>query len=184
MAKLLSALLCCVVITTCGALAQDGADPAKTTEPSPSLLPVLQIVQFTSQGPVCFGPLGNGPCVNVHQYALANPNVPLKNFRSPDSGGWLDRNPRTVWGVATNGPICAGPQGAGHCLLVQQQMVVLGMAPNSGAVKAPAAPTPGSAQVPALAFPPMTAPAYPQVSDNRLVEERPWGFCPPPCLRR
>jgi hypothetical protein len=95
---------------------------------------------------------------------------------------------QVIWMDQANGPICAGPIGAGPCAAVWQWMAaaVLSRQPQqSRQSQQPQQPqpTPSVFKNPGQAWGGSNS-VFNNPAPYRpgLVEERPWGFCPPPCV--
>jgi hypothetical protein len=93
-----------------------------------------------------------------------------------------------IWTDQTNGPICAGPLGAGPCTAVWQWMASHQTQPpqptvversSSSIINNPGQLWGGQNS---LFHNPGQLSGGPQ--QPRLVEESPWGFCPPPCVQK
>lgn len=123
----------------------------------------------TEKGPICASAWGVAPCSLVREWR-DRIKLDFSDFYIHYRAGQI------VWNDSTQGLICVPPRGgAAPCGIVWERMTSLSRGGLLGNL--PQLPS----QPPTDIYRHNTPLAPGVIAPGRLIEERPWGFCPPPC---
>jgi len=137
-----------------------------------------------SNGLICVAPIGRGPCELLLKRLAEQARTTSLLGMDPSVNGDSPPAQLVIIGVdPTLGPICLGPLGPGPCEAIQQYLASKALVGGPNSVVRNPSQIWGDNNS-AFNNPNLLLPNLNIRGERKLVEEKPWGFCPPPCARK